>query len=42
MSSVNFLLDLLKEKKVYVHSNMQPIHNSLIVIFFRRVCSVDF
>ena len=32
MSSVNFLFDLLK-KKVYLHSNMQPMHYFLIAIF---------
>ena len=38
----HFSARLVKRKKVYVHSNMQPIHNSLIVIFFQWVCSVDF
>ena len=34
MSSVNLLLDLLRKKRGYLHSNMQPIRNFLIVIFF--------
>ena len=39
MSIVNFQLDLLRKNQVYMHSNMQPIHNCYL---FRCVAASTF